>query len=44
VRLNTRLTLIAVVGGTYLDKSIHRSAAIEQKWEAQSLLGLSYRF
>jgi outer membrane scaffolding protein for murein synthesis (MipA/OmpV family) len=44
VQLNDRLTLIAVVGGAYLDKSIHRSAAIEQKWEAQSVLGVTYRF
>ncbi len=44
VQLNKRLMLIAVVGATYLDKSIHRSAAIDQKWEAQSTLGLTYRF
>ncbi len=44
VQLNDRLTLIAVVGGAYLDKSIQRSAAIDQKWEAQSGLGLTYRF
>ncbi|MEQ1549064.1 MAG: MipA/OmpV family protein [Chakrabartia sp.] len=44
VQLNKRLTLIAVVGGAYLDKSIHRSAAIDQKWEAQSGLGLTYKF
>jgi outer membrane scaffolding protein for murein synthesis (MipA/OmpV family) len=44
VQLSERLTLIALVGGTYLDKSIHRSAAIEQKWEAQSALGVTYRF
>ena len=44
VRLGKRLTLIAVVGGTYLDKSIYRSAAIDQKWEAQSGLGVTYRF
>lgn len=44
VQVSERMTLIALVGGTYLDKSIHRSAAIEQKWEAQSALGLTYRF
>ena len=44
VQLNDRLTLIAMAGATALDKSIHRSRAIEQKWEAQSLLGLTYRF
>lgn len=43
-RLNQRLTLIATAGATALDKSIHRSAAIEQKWEAQSAIGLTYRF
>ena len=44
VQLSERLTLIALVGATYLDKSIHRSPAIEQKWEAQSALGMTYRF
>lgn len=44
VQLNDRLTLIAMAGATALDKSIHKSPAIEQKWEAQSLLGLMYRF
>lgn len=44
VQVSERLTLIALVGGTYLDKSIHRSAAIEQKWEAQSAVGVTYRF
>lgn len=43
-RLNRRLTLIATVGGTFLDKSIYKSAAIDQKWEAQSAWGLTYRF
>jgi hypothetical protein len=44
VQLNDRLTLIAMAGATVLDKSIYISRAIEQKWEAQSLLGLTYRF
>ncbi len=44
LQLNERLTLNAVIGGAYLDKSIRRSAAIDQKWEAQSGLGLTYRF
>lgn len=44
VQLSERLMLIAVVGATYLDKSIHRSPAIDQKWEAQSGLGLTYKF
>lgn len=43
-QLDERLMLFAVVGGTYLDKSIQRSAAIEQKWEAQSGLGVTYKF
>ena len=43
LQLTERLTLIGVIGGTYLDKAIHRSAAIDQKWEAQALLGISYR-
>lgn len=44
VQLNKRLMLIAVVGVTSLDKSIHKSIAIDQKWEAQSGLGLTYTF
>ena len=44
VQLNKRLTLIAFVGATYLDKSIHISVAIDQKWEAQSGLGVTYKF
>lgn len=44
LQLGKRLTLFAAVAATYLDKSIHRSAAIEQKWEAQSGLGIAYRF
>lgn len=44
VRITDRLMLIAVVGGTWLDKSIARSAAIDQEWEAQSAMGLTYSF
>ncbi len=44
LQLTERLTLIGVIGGTYLDKSIHRSVAIDQKWDAQALMGISYRF
>lgn len=44
LQLSDRLTLVSVVGGTYLDKSIHRSPAIDQKWDAQGLLGITYRF
>jgi outer membrane protein len=43
-RLTDRVTLITMVNGTLLDKSIRKSPAVEQKWEALSLLGLSYRF
>ena len=43
-QLTKRLTLIGVLGGTYLDKSIHRSIAIEKKWECQGILGIAYRF
>ena len=44
VQLSERLTLIALMGATYLDKSIHGSRAIDQKWEAQSGLGVTYTF
>ncbi len=44
VRLNKRLTLIASVGVTSLDKSIYRSPAIDQKWQAQSGIGFTYSF
>ena len=44
LQLTKRLTLIGVLGGTYLDKSIHRSIAIEKKWECQGILGIAYRF
>lgn len=44
VQLSDRITLIGVVGGTYLDKSIRKSAAIDQEWESQGVLGISYRF
>jgi outer membrane scaffolding protein for murein synthesis (MipA/OmpV family) len=43
-QLNERLTLIGVVGGTYLDKSIHRSIAIDKKYECQGLVGITYNF
>lgn len=43
-QISDRLTLIGVLGGTYLDKAIHRSAAIDQKWESQAVLGLIYNF
>jgi outer membrane scaffolding protein for murein synthesis (MipA/OmpV family) len=44
LQLSDRLMLIGIVGGTYLDKSIHRSPAIDQKWDAQAVMGISYRF
>lgn len=43
-QISERLTMIGVLGGTYLDKAIHRSAAIDQKWESQAILGLIYNF
>ena len=42
-QLTERLTLIGVLGGTYLDKSIHSSIVIDKKWECQSILGITYR-
>lgn len=38
------VTLIGVLSGTYLDKSIHKSPAIDQKWESTAILGLAYSF
>ncbi|WP_439568956.1 MipA/OmpV family protein [Sphingopyxis sp.] len=43
-QISERLTMIGVLGGTYLDKAIHRSAAIDQKWESQAIVGLIYNF
>ena len=43
-QLTERLTIIGVLGGAYLDKSIHRSIAIDKKWECQGILGIAYRF
>ncbi len=43
-QLTERLTLIGVVGGTYLDKSIHRSVAIDKKYECQGIMGIAYNF
>ena len=44
LQLSDRLMLVGVIGGTYLDKSIHRNPAIDQKWDAQALMGIAYRF
>jgi outer membrane scaffolding protein for murein synthesis (MipA/OmpV family) len=44
VQLSERLILIGMLSGTYLDKSIHRSAAIDQKWESQAITGIAYKF
>lgn len=38
------LTLIGVLSGTYLDKSIHESPAIDQKWESTAIIGVAYSF
>ena len=43
-QISERLTMIGVLAGTYLDKAIHRSAAIDQKWESQAIVGLIYNF
>lgn len=43
-QLNDRLTLFGALSGTYLDKSIRNSAAIDQKWEASAVMGLGYTF
>ncbi|HEV7340780.1 MAG TPA: MipA/OmpV family protein [Sphingopyxis sp.] len=43
-QISDRLTMVGVLGGTYLDKTIHRSAAIDQKWESQAVVGLIYSF
>lgn len=43
-RISDRLMMVGMLGGTYLDKAIYRSAAIDQKWEAQAVLGLIYNF
>lgn len=38
------VTLIGVLSGTYLDKSIHKSPAIDQKWESTAIIGVAYSF
>lgn len=38
------VTLIGLLTGTYLDKSIHKSPAIDQKWESSAVLGVTYSF
>lgn len=43
-QLNDRLTLFGVLSGTYLDKSIRNSVAIDQDWEASAIIGLGYTF
>lgn len=44
VQLSERIMLLGVLSGTYLDKSIHGSAAIDQKWESQAIMGIAYKF
>lgn len=44
VQLSDRLMMLGILSGTYLDKSIHNSPAIDQKWESQAILGLAYSF
>lgn len=38
------LTLIGVLKGTYLDKAIYKSPAIDQEWESTAVIGLTYSF
>lgn len=42
--MGSSVTLIGVLSGTYFDKSIHQSAAIDQKWESTAILGIAYSF
>ncbi len=42
--VNDRISLIAVMSGTYLDKSIYKSPAIDQKWESSAIVAVAYRF
>ncbi|MFN2098727.1 MipA/OmpV family protein [Altererythrobacter sp. MF3-039] len=42
--LNDHLTAFSALSGTYLDKSIRNSAAIDQDWEANAAFGLTYTF
>ena len=44
VNLSERLLLIGVLSGAYLDKNIHKSPAIDKKWEAQAIMGIAYKF
>ena len=44
VNLSERLLLIGVLSGAYLDKTIHKSPAIDKKWEAQAIMGIAYKF
>lgn len=38
------LTLIGLLSGTYLDEAIHKSPALDQKWESTAILGVAYAF
>ena len=42
--MGSGVTLIGVLSGTYFDKSIHQSPAIDQKWESTAILGIAYSF
>lgn len=42
--MGSGVTLIGVLSGTYFDKSIYQSPAIDQKWESTAILGVAYAF
>ncbi len=44
VQMSERVMLIGVLSGAYLDKTIHKSVAIDQKWESQAIMGIAYKF
>lgn len=44
VQLSDKIMLLGILSGTYLDKSIYKSPAIDQKWESQAIIGIAYKF
>lgn len=42
--MGSGVTLIGVLSGTYFDKSIYQSPAIDQKWESTAVMGVAYAF
>ncbi len=43
-QVGDHILLYGSLGGTYLDKSIRNSPAIDQEWEAEAVLGIAYSF